>query len=72
MAWIYDPVWSGSDGLGMAWHGKVLLERLNKARFAKAGLVKAGYGVVWHGLVFPIRLWCGKAGCGVLWFGSVC
>lgn len=36
MAWIYDPVWSGSDGLGMAWHGKVLLERFRYGLLRKA------------------------------------
>lgn len=69
MAWIYDPVWSGSDGLGMAWHGKVLLEKLwcDLVRYGELGS-----GRVWFGGVFPIKLCCGKAGCGVLWFGSVC
>lgn len=38
------------------------------------GLVGLGAfrsGWVWCGLVFPIRLWCGKAGCVVLWFWCV-
>lgn len=51
MAWIYDPVWLGSVGLGMAWYGKVLLEKL------RCGLVRygaLGLGRVWFGGVFPI------------------
>ena len=53
MVWHGSPAWPGSVGLGMAWYGKVLLEKL------RCGLVRYGElgpGRVWFGGVFPIKL----------------
>lgn len=50
MAWIYDPVWSGSVGLGMVWQGFIGKIKRGVVCYGWSWLVPVGQGEVGFGL----------------------